>query len=100
MRYLSRRTFIQNVSIGIGAATLPSFVNIANVPPMGYNGKKINFALCGFGRYAGYLAAGLQTTEYCRLAGIVTGHPAKAVEWKAKYNIPEANIYDYGNFDN
>ncbi len=64
-----------------------------------YDGKKLNVALVGLGRYAGILADGLQASQYCRLAGVVTGHPAKAAAWKAKYNLPEKNIYNYENFD-
>jgi predicted dehydrogenase len=100
MKNLSRRSFIQNAGIAVGAtavaATLPSFINkhIAN-----YEGKKLNIALCGLGRYAGYLAVGLESAQYCRLAGIVTGTMAKVAEWKTKYNIPEKNIYNYQNFD-
>ena len=33
------------------------------------------------------------------LAGVVTGHPAKAEAWKKKYNLPDNNIYNYDNFD-
>jgi predicted dehydrogenase len=29
------------------------------------------------------------------LAGIVTGTPAKAEEWKKKYGIPDKSVYDY-----
>ena len=64
-----------------------------------YAGRKLNIALCGLGRYAGYLAEGLQQSEYCRLAGIITGTPAKAEKWKRQYNIPDKNIYNYQNFD-
>ncbi len=38
-------------------------------------------------------------SKYCELAGIVTGTPEKAAKWKAKYNIPDKNIYNYENFD-
>lgn len=107
MRSLSRRSFLQNLGTGVGAtafaATFPSFLPAETVISgknfSGYDGKKLNIVLCGLGRYAGYLASGLEAAQYCRLAGIVTGHPAKAAEWKAKYNIPEANIYNYQNFD-
>jgi predicted dehydrogenase len=51
------------------------------------------------GRYAGILADGLQESQYCKLAGIVTGHPAKAEAWKKQYDIPDSNIYNYENFD-
>ncbi len=100
MKNLSRRTFLQNLGIGVGttavAASLPSFINMSK---KNYDGKKLNIALCGLGRYAGYLALGLETSQYCRIAGIVTGTPAKAADWKRRYNIPQANIYNYQNFD-
>ncbi|MCW3089885.1 MAG: Gfo/Idh/MocA family oxidoreductase [Ferruginibacter sp.] len=101
MKILSRRSFLQNMGVGAGAAamaaTLPSFVNISEA--VNYEGKKLNIALCGLGRYAGYLASGLEASTYCRLAGIITGTPSKAVEWQKKYAIPQKNIYNYQNFD-
>ena len=45
------------------------------------------------------MAPALLRTENCFLAGIVTGTPSKAEEWKKKYLIPEKNIYNYGTFD-
>lgn len=101
MKKLSRRSFLQKsgISAGVAAAglTLPSFINPAQAKI--YGGRKLNIALCGLGRYAGYIADGLQTAQYCRLAGIVTGTPAKAEDWKRRYNIPGTNVYDYQNFD-
>src|SRR3954466_10296143 len=103
MSSLSRRTFLQNLSMGISgsalAATVPSFMNIPVTNSLKDDGKKINIALCGLGRYAKFLATGLESTQYCRLAGIITGTPAKAEEWKKRYNIPQKNIYNYQNFD-
>jgi predicted dehydrogenase len=100
MKNLSRRSFLQKLSIGVGTssavAILPSFINI---PKKNHDGKKINIALCGLGRYAGYLAIGLESTQYCRLAGIITGTPAKATDWQQRYNLPAKNIYNYQNFD-
>ncbi len=96
MKQLSRRTFLQNLGIGAGVAALSSFNNKEGQPN---NDKKLNIALCGLGRYAGYLAEGLQESKYCKLAGIVTGTPSKAVVWKKQYNIPDGNIYNYQNFD-
>jgi len=58
--------------------------------------KKLGFALCGLGGLSTYqIAPALQKTANCRLAGIITGTPAKAVKWKAQYNIPDKNIYNY-----
>jgi predicted dehydrogenase len=100
MKQLSRRSFIQQVGIGAGAAaiagSLPSFMPSGAAPGQG---RLLNIALCGLGRYAGYLAEGLESAKFCRLAGIITGTPAKAEAWKKKYSIPDANIYNYQDFD-
>lgn len=62
--------------------------------------KKLGIALVGLGSYSrGQLAPALQETQNCRLAGIVTGTPEKAKEWKQQYNITDKNIYDYESFD-
>ena len=103
MKKLSRRLFLQNMGIGIGstaaAMALPSFVNIPNKPFANDNGKKLHIALCGLGRYADIVARGLASSQYCNIAGIVTGSAEKAGEWKKRYNLAQKNIYNYQNFD-
>src|ERR1700754_1372740 len=93
----SRRNFIRNASIGIGVLAIgPALSPFVMANP----GKKLGIALVGLGGYAGgQLAPALQKTQNCYLAGIVTGTPAKAVDWAKKYNIPEKNIYNYQTFD-
>lgn len=60
------------------------------------SGKKLGFALCGLGSLStNQIAPALQKTEHCRLAGIITGTPEKALKWQAQYNIPDKNIYSY-----
>lgn len=62
--------------------------------------RPLGVALVGLGSYAtGQLAPALQETRHCRLAGIVTGTPAKAEAWKQQYGIPDRNIYSYDRFD-
>jgi len=62
--------------------------------------NKLGIALVGLGKYSGgQLAPALKETEYCYLAGIVTGTPDKATKWRKQYDIPEKNIYSYSNFD-
>lgn len=62
--------------------------------------KKLGVALVGLGGYSsGQLAPALLKTQYAYLAGIVTGTPEKETIWSEKYNLPKANIYNYGNFD-
>jgi predicted dehydrogenase len=58
--------------------------------------RKLGFALCGLGSLSTHqIAPALQKTANCRLAGIITGTPAKAVRWKAEYGILDKNIYNY-----
>ena len=62
--------------------------------------KKSGVAIVGMGNYAtGQLIPALQQTAHCYLAGIVTGTSSRNNEWKEKYQLPERNIYNYGNFD-
>ena len=102
MKYLSRRSFLEVLGMGVGttaiAGSMSSFYNTTKGTG-NYEGKKLNVALCGLGNYAGMLADGLAVSQYCRLAGVISGHPAKAEQWKKSYNIPQNNIYSYKNFD-
>ena len=103
MKHLTRRSFIEKFGLGAGAASAlmaaPSFLPFPKEHNPGRDGPKINVALCGLGNYAELLADGLAASQYCRLAGIVTGHPEKAEKWSKSYNIPQKNIYNYQNFD-
>ena len=60
----------------------------------------VNFALVGLGNLStNQLAPALQKTKVAKLAGIVTGTPAKEETWATKYGIERRNIYNYDNFD-
>ena len=79
---------------------MPASCSANNKVENKYKGKKLGVALVGLGRYSEYeLAPSLQETSYCRLAGIVTGTPAKEKIWAKKYDLPKENIYNYENFD-
>lgn len=103
MKQVSRRSFLHDVSMGAGSAAallaLPSYLSFPKSFSPEYEGRKLNIALCGLGRYAQILAKGLETSQYCRIAGIVTGNPVKVADWAKRYNIPQKNIYNYQNFD-
>lgn len=88
---MNRRQFIQSlVALGF-VSTAPRLW--ASVPR-----RKIGVALVGLGYYSrNLLAPALQLTQYCHLAGIVTGTPSKIPLWQGKYGIPDANVYDYDN---
>ena len=114
----NRRKFLRGFSLAIGTTAIGLPLLSLNACQSGNSGnleqaeeadqvnqngaqkKKLGIALVGLGGYStNQLAPALQETENCYLAGIVTGTPSKATEWKAKYNIPEKNIYNYENFD-
>lgn len=87
----SRRTFLKQAGT-IAAASTIGFPSVL-LPD---RNETLGVALCGLGSYAsGQLAPGLQKTEHCELRGIVTGSPEKIPKWQKKYDIPDANVYDY-----
>ncbi len=96
----SRRTFIKNMTYGIGGASLGlSNLSCAN-PVQEENNNKLGMALVGLGYYStGLLAPALQTTEHCYLAGVVTGSAEKGKRWQQQYGLKSENIYNYDNFD-
>lgn len=92
---ISRRRFLSQAA-GVAGITLAYDA----FPAILQKKERLGVALMGLGYYSkDLLAPALQKTSKCYLAGIVTGTPAKAEEWKAKYKIPDKNIYNYSNFD-
>lgn len=58
--------------------------------------KSLGVALVGLGSYSrNQLAPALQMTQWCHLAGIVTGSPEKIPLWQKKYQLADKNIYSY-----
>jgi glucose-fructose oxidoreductase len=99
----SRRDFLTRLAAGsaallAGASTASCAP--AEPPPPPPGGRKLGIALVGLGYYSSdLLAPALRETRLCRLAGIVTGSPAKAERWKRLYDIPAGNVYDYATMD-
>ncbi|TGE27940.1 Gfo/Idh/MocA family protein [Hymenobacter metallicola] len=108
----SRREFLRTLSLGLGATLVGSSAvggPLSWLEELRYGpaslealqtGKPLGVALVGLGKYStGQLAPALQQTKLCKLAGIVTGTPAKAAQWKKQYALPDKNVYDYKTFD-
>lgn len=93
---MNRRLFLNQAALGTSA-----LLAVEASPLVQPNDtRKLGIALVGLGTYSTLqLAPALQQTERCRLAGIVTGTPAKAQEWMQQYTIPKENVYDYQTFD-
>jgi predicted dehydrogenase len=90
----TRRDFLKTASLAAATVPLIGASSAFAADP----DRKIGFAIAGLGNLStNQIAPGLQKTKYCRLAGIVTGHPDKAEKWKAKYGISDKNIYNYDN---
>jgi glucose-fructose oxidoreductase len=100
MKHFTRRSFTSLATKGILGSALLGNLPMANAFTLSDKNKKLGIALVGLGSYSTYqLAPSLQETEYCYLAGIVTGTKEKGSIWKEKYNIPKQSIYNYDNFD-
>ena len=86
---VSRRDFLKTSALAVAGWPLLG-------APAAEPKRKIGFALCGLGSLSTHqIAPALQQTEFCRLAGIVTGTPAKAVRWQAQYQLPDHCVYHY-----
>jgi predicted dehydrogenase len=97
----SRRNFLQKLSAS--AIAVPMFSSLQSLAHHDtnedYQGPVLRVALMGLGGYATLVARGLETCKKAKLAGLISGTPAKIRDWSAKYNIPAKNCYDYKNFD-
>ena len=94
----SRRDFLKTATLA--AASLPFAGSLGSCARAGEPERKLGFALVGLGNLSTHqLAPALQKTKFCRLAGVVTGTPAKAARWQAQYGIPAKNVYDYDTME-
>jgi predicted dehydrogenase len=91
----SRRSFLQTLSAPVLA--LP-FVT-PNTEDNNHEGKVLRVALIGLGSYANRVAEAMKDSKRAVITGLVSGTPSKLVSWRAKYNVPESNCYDYETVD-
>ncbi len=95
---LSRRDFLRLASTGAAgvAAGLPLLSLADGAAP----GRRLGVALVGLGSYSEHqLAPALARTRLCRLAGLVSGDPAKAAAWARKWSVPARSVYRYEDID-
>lgn len=64
-----------------------------------YDGPVLRVALMGLGYYAGLVGEAMRNCKKAKLVGLISGTPSKITTWRAKYDIPEKNCYNYENFD-
>lgn len=89
---VSRRDFLKKSTLGTAALMALGSRAVTAEPPA----RKLGVALVGLGQYStGQLGPALRETQYCRLAGVVTGSPAKGAQWARDYGFPEQSVYGY-----
>lgn len=73
----------------------------SSAPGKSAPGRKLGVALVGLGSLSEHQIAPalFQKTKLCKLAGLVSGHPDKAMQWAKRYGVPEKNVYSYQTFD-
>ena len=91
----TRRSFLQTLSAPIWAMPLASTLSEQNLP----EGKVLRVALLGLGSYASRVAEAMKDSKRAVVAGLVSGTPSKLISWRAKYNVPESNCYNYDTVD-
>lgn len=89
---LTRRNFINHVSIGAAAVALARPAAAAEAAP----GRKLGVAICGLGNYGrNQIAPALKLTRNCELRGVVTGSPDKGAALAKEHGFSTRNIYSY-----
>ncbi|HQS05100.1 MAG TPA: Gfo/Idh/MocA family oxidoreductase, partial [Daejeonella sp.] len=97
----SRRNFLQTLSASILALSIPQtgFASLDDFYNQPYEGPVLRVAIMGLGSYGTRVAEAMQACKMAKLVGVISGTPSKIKNWQSKYNIPEKNCYNYGNFD-
>lgn len=90
----TRRTFLyQLTSSTLALTVLPRIGWAAGAQPT------LRVAIMGLGSYGTRVAEAMRDCTRAKLVGVISGTPSKVKDWQVKYNIPEKNCYDYGNYD-
>jgi predicted dehydrogenase len=97
----SRRDFLQKVTGGLLLLNIPSTSSahpeqIIETP---YAGPVLRVAIMGLGSYGTRVAEAMQKCKMAKLTGLISGTPSKMKNWQTKYNVQDANCYNYENFD-
>ena len=92
---VTRRRFLGNLSAAAlaGLALSPRLSRALDRPA---TARKLGIALVGLGSYSTHqLGPALRQTGFCRLAGVVTGDPAKGAQWARDYGFSGKAVYGY-----
>ncbi|HMH35265.1 MAG TPA: Gfo/Idh/MocA family oxidoreductase [Puia sp.] len=98
----TRRDFLQKLTASafvLPFLPLEGSASTQRIDGRQYEGPVLRVAIMGLGYYASLVAEAMKDCKMAKLTGLISGTPAKIKTWSAKYNIPEKNCYNYGNFD-
>lgn len=96
----TRRDFLQKLATPFVAMPFISgAMNIRAVKKQPGGGPVLRVAIMGLGGYATRVAEAMKDCSKAKLTGLISGTPSKIVDWRAKYNVPEKNCYNYENFE-
>lgn len=94
----TRRHFLQKFSALTVALPLLNQCTAASDNGL-YDGPVLRVAIMGLGGYGTRVAEAMKDCKKAKLAGVISGTPAKIKDWQGRYGIPEKNCYNYENFD-
>ena len=95
-RTIRRRTWLKAAGVAASSVLLPAAVVRSATRPR----RQLGVALVGLGSYANSkLRPALRETEFCRLAGVVTGSAQKGAAWAHHYDFSGDSVYHYEEMD-
>jgi predicted dehydrogenase len=90
----SRRAVLRGIGAGVVAGALTPAAACAQ------SGRKLGYAIVGLGYYATrMIMPRIAECEHARLVALVSGTPAKLVEYGDQYGIPKTHRYSYAEYD-
>lgn len=97
----SRRNFLETISAAFVLPMVPVSAGAPHGEPSNtLQSKTLRVAIMGLGSYGNRVAEAMLSCKRAKVTGVISGTPSKVRDWQKKYNIPEANCYNYENFDN
>ncbi len=96
----NRREFLGKLTASaISVPLLYSPTNLFASQTEPYEGPVLRVAIMGLGSYGNRVAKAMVACKRAKLVGLISGTPSKISDWRATYDIPEKNCYNYENFD-
>jgi predicted dehydrogenase len=99
---LTRRDFSRLAAAAAASTFLPGAYPQSSSPGSRNpgTGKKTRYCIVGLGRISlQHFMPGVKASEMSEVTALVSGHPDKARQSAAEYNVPESSIYSYENYD-